>query len=164
MLINTTAGIINSDHIVRVLPNDAPAGRQSSSTVTFSDGSEKTLRVDLDTFESACGVIITAQPGFTLVQCYFPSGDDEETFYDENAVIAFRICGDGEDPRPITLEGEPSSYALGGVFTVMQPNGRCHGPEGSNDTLDSFKAMCAEMIEKRRAERRQARASAGEPA
>lgn len=141
MLIETTEGVLNTDHIIsaQIMPR-AGGGR---STILFTDGAERSVGVGLDQLEEACGVIVPAQPGFTLIRAILPSSTETGIIYCEDIVIAFRIGhGSSHDgPLPITVAGEPP--ILSGVrWTIRQPNGRCFGPDAEHDDIAEFKADC----------------------
>ena len=142
MLITTTDGIINTDHVARVRRDLADkAGR---CRVAFRDGTTATLDIMFDTFEEASGVIVPAQPGFVVVTAFLPDPrlDEREVTYSEDVVIAFRVGSHGNcEPSPITLTGESRSHK-DVPWTVVQPNGRCCNPDTTHDSLDAFKAEC----------------------
>ena len=142
MLITTTDGVINTDHVARV--EHLPTGATDRCKVTFRDGTTSVLRVGFDTFEETSGVIVPAQPGFAVITAYMPHPSDNRPVvtFDEEAVIAFRVGSHGNmDPFPITLTGEPRT-SPSVRWTVVQPNGRCCNPDTTHDSLDAFKAEC----------------------
>lgn len=140
MLIETTEGVVNTDHI---LSAEAVPNSPRRCILTFADGGTRTVGATLLTFERACGAIVPAPNGFTVISAIMPASDEEGVIFSEEPVIAFRINHGGEHdgPMPITVSGEPST-ACGGVWTVRQPNGACFGPDHLHDSSDAFKAEC----------------------
>ena len=142
MLINTTDGVLNTDHIISAKA-DPRGGGESHSTILFSDGAERTMAIGLWRLKEACGSVIAAQPGYTLVHAILPSSDEPGICYLQHPIIAFRVAHgrDFEGPMPITAEGEPAEFGSM-CWTILQPNGRCNGPYTTHDDLDAFKVYC----------------------
>lgn len=141
MLIETTDGILNTDHVITA--QVAPRSEGHKSLIQFTDGSQRAVGIGLHALEAVCGVIVPAQPGFTVVQAYFPGTGESGIVYSEQPVIAFRIGHGGthDGPMPITAAGEPRA-SHNTRWTIRQPNGACFGPDESSDDLAEFKAAC----------------------
>ena len=142
MLIETLSGIINTDHIVSVSPPSNEGWADRASIVTFADGSERTVRAPMSTFERACGVIVPAHPGFVVFEALMPDRGDEDQgiFYRQSPAIAFRLGGEAVEPMPITADGEPNTRIA--LWAIQQPGGQCTGPDGFWETIDAFKKHC----------------------
>lgn len=148
MLIETAEGVLNTNHIISAQMTPRASG--SRSTILFADGTERSIGVSLEQLEEACGVIVPAQPGFTLIRAIMPSSTETGIVYSEDVVVAFRI-GHGsayDGPMPVTAAGEPGT--LGRIrWTIRQPNGRCFGPDAEHDDITEFKADCEHAVASR---------------
>lgn len=140
MLINIHGDIINTAHLLSATPIGLDDRR---TQLRFNDGSTKTVEVGTGRFERACGVIVPAAPGFSVVTAILSSEAGESVVYIEEPVIAFRVNGldDSSEPVPITVSGEPTTLG-DSRWTIKQPNGACFGPDAQHDSMEDFQADC----------------------